>query len=223
MKKIALTIAMLVMAGTAQAAKPAFTGQNYSGVYDCKGSNDKVGDYEVTISLKINRVSSYAKFGAYTYEVTTVNSTNYIGQAIANGSEMALSFPLKTGLNADHSIGIAKMLKNKQGHWSFRKYYYEEDNSGGNYGSEYCALNIHKAFKDQEKEPTAKAPAAKGKEQPGKEQSKEQQSKDQQPKDQQSKDQQSKEKEPAGKATGKDQPAKEQSQPKNADTPAAKP
>ena len=121
MKKIALTIAMLALAGTAHAAKPAFTGQNYSGVYDCKGSNDKVGDYEVTISLKINRVSSYAKFGAYTYEVTTVNATTYIGQAIANGNMLALSFPLKSGLNADHSIGIAKIVKNKQGHWSFRK------------------------------------------------------------------------------------------------------
>jgi hypothetical protein len=178
MKKLGVIAAMLITSGMAYAEepKPAFTGQNYSGVYDCKGSNDKVGEYEVTISLKINRVSSYAKFGAYTYEMTTVNSATYIGQAIANGNQMALSFPLKSGLNVDHSIGIAKIVKNKKGRWSFRKHYYEEDNSGGNYGSEYCVLNIDKPFKDQvkeaakEKEPGKKAPA---KEQT-KEQSKEQ-------------------------------------------------
>lgn len=169
---------MLTLAITAQAespSKPAFTGQNYSGVYDCKGSNDKVGDYEVTISLKINRVSSYGKYGAYTYEMTTVNSVTYIGQALADGNMLALSFPLKNGLNVDHSIGIAKVVKNKQGRWSFRKHYYEEDNSGGNYGSEHCVMNINKAFKDQEqeKDQAAKKQQDKGKE-PAKEPAKDQ-------------------------------------------------
>lgn len=221
MKKIALTIAMLALAGAAQAAgKPAFTGQNYSGVYDCNGSNDKVGDYEVTVSLKINRVSSYAKFGAYTYEVTTVNSTTYIGQAIANGNMLALSFPLKSGLNADHSIGIAKIVKNKQGHWSFRKYYYEEDNSGGNYGSEYCVLNINKAFKDQAKEPAKAVP---GKEQP-KEPAKEQPKAP--PKESKEKEQ-PRDKEPANNANGNTSNGTNnganKEQPKNSEAPAAKP
>ena len=154
MKKTAVALFILALAGTTQAAtKPAFKGQNYSGVYDCKGSNDKVGDYEVTVSLKINRVSSYGKFGAYTYEMTTVNGATYVGQAIADGNLLALSFPLKSGLNVDHSIGIAKIVKNKQGRWSFRKHYYEEDNSGGNYGSEYCVLNINKALEGTVKEP----------------------------------------------------------------------
>lgn len=189
MKKLAVIAAMLLVNPMVHAEpkpKPAFTGQNYSGVYDCKGSNDKVGDYEVTISLKINRVSSYGKYGAYTYEMTTVNGVTYIGQAIADGNQIALSFPLKSGLNVDHSIGVAKMVKNKQGRWSFRKHYYEEDNSGGNYGSEYCVLNIDKPFKDQLKEPAKdkeqgkKTPAKEkeaGKEQakqPAKEQPKEQ-------------------------------------------------
>ena len=167
MKKTAVALFILALAGTTQAAtKPAFKGQNYSGVYDCKGSNDKVGDYEVTVSLKINRVSSYGKFGAYTYEMTTVNGATYVGQAIADGNLLALSFPLKSGLNVDHSIGIAKIVKNKKGHWSFRKNYYEEDNSGGNYGSEYCALNINKALegttaKETTKDQAAKKPQAK--------------------------------------------------------------
>ena len=174
MKKIAAAL-FILLAGTAHAAtKPAFKGQNYSGVYDCKGSNDKVGDYEVTVSLKINRVSSYAKFGAYTYEMTTVNGATYVGQAIADGNQLALSFPLKSGLNVDHSIGIAKIVKNKQGRWSFRKYYYEEDNSGGNYGSEYCVLNVNKELEGTVKEPAKDQGAKKpqGKEPAPKEQAK---------------------------------------------------
>ena len=167
MKKTVAALFIFALASTAYAApKPAFKGQNYSGVYDCKGSNDKVGEYEVTISLKINRVSSYAKYGAYTYEMTTVNGATYIGQGIADGNMLALSFPLKSGLNVDHSIGIAKIVKNKKGHWSFRKNYYEEDNSGGNYGSEYCVLNVNKALegttvKDANKDQAAKKPQAK--------------------------------------------------------------
>ena len=179
MKKTVAALFIFALASTAYAApKPAFKGQNYSGVYDCKGSNDKVGEYEVTISLKINRVSSYAKYGAYTYEMTTVNGATYIGQGIADGNMLALSFPLKSGLNVDHSIGIAKIVKNKQGRWSFRKHYYEEDNSGGNYGSEYCALNINKALEGTVKEPAkdqgAKKSQAKeqSKSQPAKEPSK---------------------------------------------------
>ena len=110
--------------------------------------------------------------------MTTVNGATYIGQAIADGNMLALSFPLKSGLNVDHSIGIAKIVKNKQGRWSFRKHYYEEDNSGGNYGSEYCVLNVNKALEGTVKEPSkeqgAKKPQPKDqpKPQPAKEQPK---------------------------------------------------
>jgi hypothetical protein len=175
MKKTAAALFILALASTAHAApKAAFKGQNYSGVYDCKGSNDKVGDYEVTISLKINRVSSHGQYGAYTYEMTTVNGVTYVGQAIADRNQMALSFPLKSGLNVDHSIGIARIVKNKQGRWSFRKHYYEEDNSGGNYGSEYCVLNINKPLegtvkesaKDQGKDQGGNKPQPKNQQQP---------------------------------------------------------
>ena len=146
MKKLGLLIAMLAFSGLAQ-AKPAFVGQNYSGVYSCRGVNQQIGDYEVTVTLKLNRVSSYGKFGAYHYEVETVNSVIYTGQAVTNGNQLAVSFQFAEGRNTEHSTGVATIRKNSQGRWSFRKLYYEPDDSGGNYGSEYCVMNPNKAAK----------------------------------------------------------------------------
>lgn len=146
MKKFVVLIAMLGLVGVAE-ARPAFTGQNYSGIYSCKGTNEQIGDYEVTVTLKLNRTSSYGTFGAYHYEVETVNSLTYIGQAVADGNRLALSFQLTEGHVTERSTGIATIKKNAQGRWSFRKLYYEPDDSGGNYGSEYCVMNSNKAPK----------------------------------------------------------------------------
>lgn len=146
MKKFVLLIAMLGFAGLAQ-ARPAFTGQNYSGVYECRGVNELIGDYEVTVTLKLNRLSSYGSFGAYNYEVETVNSVTYIGQAVANGNQLALSFQFIEGHATERSTGVAIIKKNGQGRWSFRKLYYEPDDNGGNYGSEYCVMNSSKGPK----------------------------------------------------------------------------
>ena len=146
MKKLVWMMTMLTFAGLAQ-AKPAFTGQNFSGIYACRGVNEQVGNYEVTVTLKLNRVSSYGNFGAYLYEVETVNSVVYSGQAVADGNRLALSFQLTDSHNAEHSTGIATMKRNDEGRWSFRKLYYEPDDSGGNYGSEYCVMQFTKAEK----------------------------------------------------------------------------
>lgn len=146
MKKLVLMMAMLTFAGMAQ-AKPAFTGQNYSGVYSCRGVNEQVGDYELTVTLKLNRVSSYGSFGAYSYEVETSNSTTYAGQAAADGNRLAMSFQFADGRTLEHSTGVAIMKKNQEGRWSFRKLYYEPDDNGGNYGSEYCVMNVNKGPK----------------------------------------------------------------------------
>lgn len=143
MKNIVLTLALLGMTGLAQ-ARPAFTGENYSGVYSCRGVNEQVGNYEVTVTLKLNRASSYGTFGAYHYEVETVNSVVYSGQVAADGNRLAIGFHFPEGHSTEYSTGIAIMKKNAQGRWSFRKLYYEPDDSGGNYGSEYCVINKNK-------------------------------------------------------------------------------
>ncbi len=143
MKKLVLMMVMLTFAGLVQ-AKPAFTGKNYSGVYSCKGVNEQVGNYELTVTLKLNRVSSYGNFGAYSYLVETSNSTIYNGQVAADGNRLAISFHFTDGRNVEHSTGIAVIKKNLEGRWSFRKLYYEPDDNGGNYGSEYCVMNVTK-------------------------------------------------------------------------------
>lgn len=128
-------------------AKPVFTGVNFSGTYACKGNNEQVGDYEVTAVLKLNRVSSYAKFGAYDFSTETDNSSTYKGQAVADGYRLALSYTLTEGRNVEYSTGIAEMKKIKGNIWSFRNQYYEPDDSGGNFGFEYCVMKSTAAIK----------------------------------------------------------------------------
>jgi hypothetical protein len=46
-------------------AKDQYVGPNFSGIYSCKGTNNKVGEYEVVATLKLNRISSHGSFGVY--------------------------------------------------------------------------------------------------------------------------------------------------------------
>ncbi|HEU4707684.1 MAG TPA: hypothetical protein VFS17_00040 [Methylophilaceae bacterium] len=153
MKRIALAALLLSIAAAAH-ARPAFTGKNYSGIYSCSGSNELIGDYDVTIILKLNRISSHGRYGTYDYETETTNSNTYTGQAIADGNRLAISFRFngKSINGRGHSIGIATIKKDKRGRWSFRKDYYEPDDNGGNYGHEYCT------YKEALPEPSPSTP-----------------------------------------------------------------
>lgn len=141
MKKMALMIALLLLSGLSQ-AKPAFTGQDYSGTYNCTGTNQQVGDYKVTVTLKLNSANSHDQFGAYHFTTETENSAMYTGQAAAYKNQLAISFTFTEGQKVEHSAGIAQMKKDKRDRWSFRNQYFEPDENGGNYGSEYCVKNI---------------------------------------------------------------------------------
>jgi hypothetical protein len=140
MKKFVLA-ALLLGYAAAGYAKPAFTGKDYSGIYSCDGWNALVGDYDVIVTLKFNRLSSYGKYGAYEYETETANS-KYLGQAISNGGHLSIGYKFngKSINGRGQSIGIAEIFKNKQGRWTFHTRYYEPDDNGGNYGSEYCTF-----------------------------------------------------------------------------------
>lgn len=157
MKKIVLMFLLLGNAAVGY-AKPAFTGKDYSGIYNCDGWNALVGDYDVTIALKLNRISSYGKYGAYEYETETENSSKYVGQAIADGDRLAISFKFngKSINGRGQSIGVANIFKDK-GRWIFRKRYYEPDDNGGNYGSEYCVFK--EPLPEPEKRTSGAAPA----------------------------------------------------------------
>jgi hypothetical protein len=134
-----LVLSFLALSLTANAA-PVFKGTNYSGEYLCKGKNDAIGDYEVIVTLKLNTLNSNAKFGVYDFNTETVNSVIYYGQAVADGNRLALTFKLSKAPNAEYSTGIGEFKKLKGRRWGFSHQYYEPDNSGGNYGTEFCAM-----------------------------------------------------------------------------------
>lgn len=141
MRKILFVLALgyFTFASTAFAA-PKFTGQNFSGEYVCKGRNEVVGEYEVFVKLKLNRISSYGKFGVYDFSTETENNVVYFGQAVANGNRMALTFKLSEARHAEYSTGIGEFRSIGKNRWAFQNKYYEPDDSGGNYGSEDCAM-----------------------------------------------------------------------------------
>ncbi len=121
-------------------AKEQFTGPNFSGVYSCKGSNNKVGEYEVVATLKLNRISSQGSFSVYDFNTETENALVYKGQAIANTYKLALTFRLSDGRNAEYSTGIADIQRISSTRWAYTNHYYEPDENGGDYGSEYCVM-----------------------------------------------------------------------------------
>jgi hypothetical protein len=121
-------------------AAPKFTGDNYSGEYMCKGKNREIGDYEVYVTLKLNRISSYGKFGVYDFNTETENNVVYFGQAVANGNRMALTFKLSDARHVEFSTGIGEFKAIGKRRWAFQNSYYEPDDNGGNNGVEYCAM-----------------------------------------------------------------------------------
>lgn len=129
-----------IMAETSPEAPPKFTGTNYSGSYLCKGSNLSVGEYEVNVELKLNVYNSHDKIGVYDFTTETENRFVYLGQAVTNGTQMALTFKLKEAKHAEFSTGNAEFKKLPNRRWSFKNNYYEPDDSGGNYGSETCVM-----------------------------------------------------------------------------------
>lgn len=141
MRKIVtgLVLSYLAIHPSAHATLP-FKGTNYSGEYLCKGKNDAIGDYDVVVTLKLNTLNSNAKFGVYDFNTETVNSVIYYGQAVAEGNRLALTFKLSKDPNGEFSTGIGEFKKLKGQRWGFSHQYYEPDNSGGNYGTEFCTM-----------------------------------------------------------------------------------
>lgn len=136
-------------------AKTNFQGNNYSGLYTCKGSNISVGDYEVFVTLKFNKINSHGKFGVYDLITETENNVAYQGQAITNGNKLSLTFKLSDANHADYSTGLGEFKKLSRGRWQFINDYYEPDDTGGNYGHEVCTMKYAPA------KPTNKTKSAK--------------------------------------------------------------
>ncbi|CAG0965564.1 hypothetical protein MTYP_00971 [Methylophilaceae bacterium] len=122
--------------------QPRFSGPNYSGTYTCKGENSQVGKYAVTVTLRLNLVSSYAKFGVYEYTAETENSVKFYGNAVSSGNQLATSFYIDNQRRrGEPTTGLATVKRESGGRWSFRNLYFEPDDFGGNYGVETCTMN----------------------------------------------------------------------------------
>jgi hypothetical protein len=147
MFKLSVLFCCMFASSFASAEIASFNGADYSGVYACKGSNSKVGDYELQAKLQLNHVSSHDEFGVYDFVTETENSTIYHGQAIASAGRMALTFDIVDGRNAEFSTGLATMKYLGNNLWAYQNNYYEPDAFGGTYGSEYCVkqkINVAK-------------------------------------------------------------------------------
>jgi hypothetical protein len=121
-------------------AKPAFTGANYSGIYDCTGNDSHEGKYTGTVTMELVPSQSLNNYGAYKFKLEVPNYGTYLGQAAAHGNNVAMHFALTDQSTKDYGTGIANFKKNKVGKWSFSKFYYEPEFKGGNYGTEECTL-----------------------------------------------------------------------------------
>ncbi len=135
--KSLLAIAAVFSATTAFAA-PAYTGPDYSGVYDCTGQDAHEGPYKGTVTMNLVRQQSTGNYGAYAFKLEVPGYGTYLGEAAAEGDKAAMHFALKDQSTRDYGTGIATFSKDKHGRWSFRKYYFEPEFKGGNFGTEAC-------------------------------------------------------------------------------------
>ncbi len=137
MKKLAFLMALACLPLLAQ-AKPAFTGPDYSGVYDCNGDDAHEGKYTGTVTLKLNAAQSTGEYAAYDFKLEVPGFGAYPGHAAGQGNQLAIHFANTDPKTKDYGTGIATVKKGKGGKLSFRKYYYEPEYKGGNYGIEDC-------------------------------------------------------------------------------------
>lgn len=121
-------------------AQPKFIGQDLSGIYSCKGNNASVGDYDVIVTLKLNKINSRHQYGAYDLVTETENHVHYQGQAIATGNKLAITFKLPDAKESNYSTGIAQLKKISSQRWQFANHYYEPNDIGGNHGQEICTM-----------------------------------------------------------------------------------
>ena len=135
-----LVILTTLLSSHAVFAAPAFTGQDYSGVYDCTGNDSHEGLYKGTVTMALERKQSTGNYGAYQFKLEVPGFGTYLGQAAAEGDKVAMHFALTDPKTRDYGTGIATMKKDKNGRWGFHKYYYEPEFKGGNYGTEDCVL-----------------------------------------------------------------------------------
>jgi hypothetical protein len=138
--KFLIPTAAMLAALSVQAAqtRPAFTGPDFSGVYDCKGNDEHDGAYQGALTLKLVPAQSFGEYGAYTLTSEVAGLGTYSGYAAVQGKHMSMYFGLADPKPKDYGTGVASFAKGKSGKWTFHLYYFEPEYRGGNYGLEDC-------------------------------------------------------------------------------------
>lgn len=118
----------------------ANTEKNHSGIYACKGNNNKVGDYVFTLTLKLNKPNSRDEINVYDVTGQTENATSYFGRALAISNRMSLAFRVSDHRENIFGVGLAVFKLNQEKSWSFTTQYYEPDDQDGISGTEVCVF-----------------------------------------------------------------------------------
>ena len=134
-----LLLALLLNMGVAQAKSLGFSGK-----YECTGDDAHEGKYTGVVTMQIKPAHSKGDYAGYDFTLEVPGFGTYSGHAAAHGTNLAMHFALPMesgqygGKNKDYGTGIAKMRKNRQGKWTFHKFYFEPEFKGGNTGLEDC-------------------------------------------------------------------------------------
>jgi hypothetical protein len=131
-----LILAFLLLSSLVHAAP--FTGQDYSGVYQCTGDDAHEGKYTGTVTMTLKPEHSRGRYASYDFKLEVPGYGTYLGHAAANGNHVAMHFALQDQSTRDYGTGVATIKKNKQGKLSFHKFYFEPEFKGGNTGTEDC-------------------------------------------------------------------------------------
>lgn len=115
--------------------------KNYSGSYNCKGSNSKVGDYAYTLTLKLNKSHNHDEVSVYDVSGETENSTMYSGNAVAIGNRMSIAFRVSDHKDNIFGSGFAVFKSGPEKLWTFTTHYYEPSETGGAAGTDVCTQN----------------------------------------------------------------------------------
>ncbi len=117
---------------------------DFSGVYACTGKDAHEGNYTGTVTMQLRPEHSKGADASYDFELAVAEYGTYKGHAAVHGMHAAMHFALPMqngeygGATHDFGTGIAEFKKNRQGRWTFRKFYFEPAFKGGNTGIEQC-------------------------------------------------------------------------------------
>jgi len=113
---------------------------DYSGMYDCTGIDAHEGEYTGTVTIKRVAAHSTNSHNSYAFELAVPDYGTYLGQAVSQGTQMAIYFALTDPTTRDFGTGLATFASDAEGNTVFDKFYYEPEYKGGNTGTEHCVL-----------------------------------------------------------------------------------